>query len=213
MKLILGLLIYYSLYLSYAGGENADTSDLVLELEHSLDDGKTFSHRQTLRISASNLKSGTKSSMHYPVDESTQESIRHLCSSSGLYRFRIGIGEETRYSVSDPCFLIQNNFKEAISVILDPKNNVIGVSVYPYISFDHPGPGTVLLIPENTQYGPTPDTAAYIQKLEQEKLAKKRGDTKENASFISKYWMYIVPILIVVMMSSANANEGNGGGR
>ncbi|CAB4068647.1 unnamed protein product [Lepeophtheirus salmonis] len=100
MKLILGLLIYYSLYLSYAGGENADTSDLVLELEHSLDDGKTFSHRQTLRISASNLKSGTKSSMHYPVDESTQESIRHLCSSSGLYRFRIGIGEETRYSTN-----------------------------------------------------------------------------------------------------------------
>jgi len=34
--------------------------------------------------------------------------------------------------------------------------------------------------------GPQPDTASFIQKIEQDKLAKQRGETKDNRSFISK---------------------------
>nr|XP_026491718.1 ER membrane protein complex subunit 10 isoform X1 [Vanessa tameamea] len=50
---------------------------------------------------------------------------------------------------------------------------------------------------------PLPDTASYIQKLEREKEAREKGDLKDNRSFLVKYWMYIVPIAIFVMISGA----------
>ncbi len=34
--------------------------------------------------------------------------------------------------------------------------------------------------------GPQPDTASFIQKMEQDKLAKQRGETKDNRSFLAK---------------------------
>ena len=36
------------------------------------------------------------------------------------------------------------------------------------------------------EMGPQPDTAAFIQRMEQEKLAKERGETKDNRSFFAK---------------------------
>lgn len=35
--------------------------------------------------------------------------------------------------------------------------------------------------------GPIPDTATYIQKLEREREARERGETKDNRSFLAKY--------------------------
>ena len=37
------------------------------------------------------------------------------------------------------------------------------------------------------EMGPQPDTAAFIQRIEQEKLAKERGETKDNRSFFAKW--------------------------
>ena len=36
------------------------------------------------------------------------------------------------------------------------------------------------------ELGPQPDTAAFVQRMEQEKLAKERGETKDNRSFFAK---------------------------
>lgn len=35
--------------------------------------------------------------------------------------------------------------------------------------------------------GPIPDTATYIHKLEKEREARERGETKDNRSFLAKY--------------------------
>lgn len=35
--------------------------------------------------------------------------------------------------------------------------------------------------------GPIPDTAMYIQKLEREREAREKGETKDNRSFLAKY--------------------------
>jgi len=57
--------------------------------------------------------------------------------------------------------------------------------------------------------GPIPDTAPYLEKLEMERIAKERGeDGKDNRSFIAKYWMYIVPVALLVLLSSASGQEG-----
>lgn len=35
--------------------------------------------------------------------------------------------------------------------------------------------------------GPIPDTATFVQKIEREREAKERGETKDNRSFFAKY--------------------------
>ncbi|KAF9411807.1 hypothetical protein HW555_009504 [Spodoptera exigua] len=57
------------------------------------------------------------------------------------------------------------------------------------------------------RYVAMPDTATYIQKLEREREAREKGDLKDNKSFLAKYWMYIVPIAIFVMISGASNPE------
>lgn len=46
------------------------------------------------------------------------------------------------------------------------------------------------------EMGPVPDTASYIQKMEREREAKDRGETKDNRSFLAKYvsfgdWLWL----------------------
>ncbi|RWS16688.1 secreted protein-like protein [Dinothrombium tinctorium] len=66
-----------------------------------------------------------------------------------------------------------------------------------------------------TVQAPVPDTQTYIQRLEQEKAEKLRGDKGDNRSFFAKYWIYIVPLVIFLMISSATNPETQGasGGR
>jgi len=69
---------------------------------------------------------------------------------------------------------------------------------------------TVNVMPTIISNGP--DTQTYIQRLEQEKAEKLRGDKTDNRSFFAKYWIYIVPLVIFLLISGA-ANPEAGGGR
>jgi len=65
---------------------------------------------------------------------------------------------------------------------------------------------------QQTANGPMPDTQAYIQKLEQEKIEKVKGQQSDNRSFLAKYWMYLVPAVIFMMLLS-NMDPNAQGGR
>lgn len=40
---------------------------------------------------------------------------------------------------------------------------------------------------KHTESAPIPDTASFIQKMEREREARERGETKDNRSFFAKY--------------------------
>ncbi|OQR77053.1 UPF0510 protein INM02-like [Tropilaelaps mercedesae] len=54
---------------------------------------------------------------------------------------------------------------------------------------------------------PSPETATYIQRLEMERREKEKSQGQDNRSFLSKYWMYIVPIAIFMLISGASNPE------
>lgn len=60
------------------------------------------------------------------------------------------------------------------------------------------------------EQAPVPDTAGFIQKIEKEREARDRGETKDNRSFLSKYWMYIVPAVILLLISGITNPETPG---
>lgn len=58
-----------------------------------------------------------------------------------------------------------------------------------------------------------PDTASFIQKVEREREARDHGDPKDQRGFFAKYWMYIVPVAVIVLISGATSPEQGAGGR
>lgn len=53
----------------------------------------------------------------------------------------------------------------------------------------------------NVENGPIPDTTSFIQKMDRERESKERGEQQDNRSFLSKYWVYIVPCVILLLIS------------
>ncbi|XP_057672680.1 ER membrane protein complex subunit 10 isoform X2 [Diorhabda carinulata] len=114
------------------------------------------------------------------------------------------------------CMLAESELDDRLSVSIDYMGRVIGVTdvvasksacegaVVPLEKLKHFN--TVVYV-RHSETGPIPDTASYVQKLEREKEAKEKGETKDNRSFLAKYWMYIVPLLIFMAISSATNPE------
>ena len=230
--LLPGLL--FSVLVAFSLGQPEDLEDVAttgalnLALEHSLDGGATFSPRGSISVETS--RSGNvalNSDDQGEVDSDTVAKLGKLCASNGLYLLKVRAQRQggepvTHRTVADPCMLVENRLSDVIVLHVDWKLQMVGVSVVaPKRSNAKAKRSTAAPAASPTRFsstvtmqsmevGPTPDTAAFIQKMEQEKLQKQRGETKDNRSFFAKYWMYIIPVVLFLAMSSGNP-EGGGG--
>ncbi|KAK6031127.1 chloride transporter, ClC family [Ostertagia ostertagi] len=59
---------------------------------------------------------------------------------------------------------------------------------------------------------PTPDTQLFVQMMERERRARQHGAEADDRSFLGKYWMYIVPVVVFVVISNAMTPDGGGEG-
>ena len=232
--LLPGILLSALVALSLAQPEDledvATTGALNLALEHSLDGGATFSPRGSISVETSRSGSvALNSDDQREVDAGTVAQLGKLCASSGLYLLKVRAQRQggepvTHRTVADPCMLVQNRLSDVIVLHVDWKLQMVGVSVVAPKRSDAasrakrssaapaaaPTRFTSTVTIQAMEVGPTPDTAAFIQKMEQEKLQKQRGETKDNRSFFAKYWMYIIPVVLFLAMSSGNPDGGGG---
>jgi len=42
-----------------------------------------------------------------------------------------------------------------------------------------------------------------IQRMEENKRKEEKGEVKDNRSFLAKYWMYIVPVVLFMAVNGA----------
>ena len=52
----------------------------------------------------------------------------------------------------------------------------------------------------------------FVRKLEEEKADEAAGKGKDSKSFLGKYWMYILPVFLILMLSSQGEQPAEGGG-
>ncbi len=174
-------------------------------VEHSLDSGKTFSQRG--RVNFNTFVNDVAD------EEDARSALERLCASNGLYLLRVG-GVK---GVADPCGLLHSGLKDVFTLHLDWRDQLVAISSSAEKSVPSSGKAKTFsatrLVVQRMESGPQPDTAAFIQRVEEEKLAKARGETKDNRSFFAKYWMYIIPFVLFLAMSSANPEAQGQGGR
>lgn len=201
----------------------------TVTVEHSFNSGPepVFSRRGVVAVRS--LKSGYGEFLQdAPLTDDEISQLKTLATSNGIYRIRVAKGSDRDiptnyvYSFMKACALYESRLSDKLTLHVDLSGNLIAASlstVLPYCSGD-----VRLANHDLTQFnttvdveqmvaGPAPETQAYIQKLEQEKIEKAKGQQADNRGFFAKYWMYIVPALIFVMMSqSLSQNAAAQGG-
>lgn len=132
----------------------------------------------------------------------------------------------TYLTSSKACSLLKSHLVDTIWISIDHAGFVLGisqtipssrygecseVSQYDLDALDEFNTDVYV---KHIEVAPVPDTATFIQKMEIERQSRERGDLKDNRGFFAKYWMYIVPVAILVLISSVtNPESQNGGGQ
>lgn len=72
---------------------------------------------------------------------------------------------------------------------------------------------TIYATIQNIKQAQQPDTESYLEKIRIEKEQKEKSAQSGNESFLSKYWIYIVPFVIIMfLMNIVNPEAGAPGG-
>jgi len=165
------------------------------------------------------------------LSQSERLQLSELAKGGAFYRLKaVAVGSDgiksSFLTSSRACHLVHSQLNDLLTVSFDHNSAVLGInhrsvnlealpdrcesiSMSDLSRLDEFS--TVVSL-RSIEPAPVPDTTGFIQKIEKEKEARERGETKDNRSFLSKYWMYIVPAVILLLISGVtNPDQGAGG--
>ncbi|CAG9791929.1 unnamed protein product [Diatraea saccharalis] len=206
------LIIHFSVGIDYDGWLN-------IKIEHSLNcNTEKFCTRGN--ISLKSIRSGSSVIDQISFTKEHIEELEQIASIDGFYTIKTVCtspdNKETEFlsSMKAQSFL-DSGLSDVIDAWLLPNGDVMAVSFQVHnssqaLSFGNNNKIHSKFYLRYVEQAPVPDTASYIQKLEREREAREKGEVKDNRSFLAKYWMYIVPVAIFVMISGATNPEPAG---
>ncbi|XP_043493369.1 ER membrane protein complex subunit 10 [Polistes fuscatus] len=212
---------------SFTYGIELDVDGRIqLRLWHAFNDEPVPNFVERGNVTITSVRSGDSIVGQNGLLQAQINQLKDLAKNDGKYRLkavaRTSSGSETTFLTSIPaCNLLGSDLEDFLMVWLDSAAEPISVSLSSSGPCVQNSPSTNMwttnILVRYPDSGPVPDTAIYIQKLEREREARERGETKDNRSFLAKYWMYFVPALIFVLLTSATNPEvaagGSGGGQ
>ncbi|XP_046328228.2 ER membrane protein complex subunit 10-like isoform X2 [Haliotis rufescens] len=202
----------------------------TLTVEHSFDRGPNPVYTKRGTIVIHSLKGNrARFTQTAPLSPEERAQLQNLAQSNGIYRVRIPVtsqeDQQTQNEVyistfTRACAIYESGLSDQMMVNFDQSGEVLGISLtaIPGLCVGADIPASNLTNWKTsveavlTVSGPVPDTQTYIEKMKREEAEKAKGQQGDNRSFFGKYWMYIVPFVILVMVaSSSDPNQGGGG--
>ncbi|XP_054907995.1 ER membrane protein complex subunit 10 isoform X1 [Poeciliopsis prolifica] len=210
----------------------AELSGFSVPLEHSfeLDDVAKFQSRGSLL-----LKTGREPSVSLSqnqLSEDDRSKLKEVAAVDGLYRIRVPrvflqADRQTEWQMDGyltafvrACAMVESHLSDVITLHTDVSGYLIGVSIVTLpgacrgaevedeVDLEVFNTTLSIMAPVNA---PGPETALFLERMEQES-EKKGKNPQEQKSFFAKYWMYIVPLVLFLMMSGAQDQSGGGSG-
>ncbi|XP_070704124.1 ER membrane protein complex subunit 10 isoform X1 [Pempheris klunzingeri] len=215
-------------------GDSMDTelSGFSVPLEHSfeVDDVARFRVRGALVLKGGREPGVTLSQSQ--LSEGDRAKLKEVAAVDGLYRIRVPrvflqADRQTERQMEGhltafvrACAMVESHLSDVISLHTDVSGYLIGVSIVTLpgacrgtevedeVDLEVFNTTLSVMAPVNA---PGPETALFLERMEQES-EKKGKNPQEQKSFFAKYWMYIVPLVLFLMMSGAQDQSGGGAG-
>ncbi|XP_023307263.2 ER membrane protein complex subunit 10 [Lucilia cuprina] len=213
---LLGLFNKSHAYLEFDGW-------ISIELQHALNPNEqdNFSYRGN--ISVPSLNSGLFNIAQNVLTKKDLDNLRAISVSDGFYRLKAVVEypnglKRTFFTANKACNLLSSQLNDELWISIDANGYVNALSLstsdgdftdcstLDFSNLSITEFNTEVLI-KHTELAPIPDTASFIQKIEREREARERGENKDNRGFFAKYWMYIVPVVLLVFISGATNPE------
>jgi len=197
----------------------AQHGEYIVNLEHKLG-SSDWSHRATLVLSMIKQSSvpAHNTPQYIPVSSNEKiEDLKNLESNDTLYHIRVPykvieddeVVEQYVSTVILACTLLQSDLKSTITIHMDSMGYISGLSMFTpaqscsktttsaetfntFTKISYASPGTV------------PDVNSFIEIKEKEEK-KKMDEGSDKRSFLAKYWMYILPVALLMMMSMGSS--------
>lgn len=184
-------------------------------LEHELIPGTGFTNRSSIIV---NLETKNDVVSETVIYDSDLQLLKGLALNDELYRLKVTVktlsGKKISFlTFTRACLMVGSKLNDIITLHLDHLDSPFAVNLATASnscnSFNELNTNTFITTvyfrrPESS---PIPDTATYIQKMEREREARERGKSNNNKSMLGKYWMYILPLVIFMMIAGASNPE------
>ncbi|XP_040047644.1 ER membrane protein complex subunit 10 isoform X1 [Gasterosteus aculeatus] len=215
-------------------GDGMDTEfgGFSVPLEHSfeVDDVAQFRVRGALMLKAGREPGVSLAPSH--LSEEDRAKLKEVAAVDGLYRIRVPrvllqADRQTERQLEGyltafvrACAMVESHLSDVISLHTDVSGYLVGVSIVTLpgacrgtevedeVDLEVFNTTLSIVAPVNA---PGPETAFFLERMEQES-EKKGKNPQEQKSFFAKYWMYIVPLVLFLMMSGAQDQSGGGAG-
>ncbi|XP_060079620.1 ER membrane protein complex subunit 10-like [Ylistrum balloti] len=200
----------------------------TFDVEHCLDNDQevpTFTKRGTVVVkSVKNNRAFLSEPVNLSLDE--KRMLKNLVRANDIYRVRMQVRttgnseEDYVYSYTQACGIYESELSDHLWIHFDQSGEIIGFSISTdpaqclgssVDNSDLTHWNTTVDISQ-TILGPAPDTQSYIEKMKRDEMEKARGSQSDNRSFFAKYWMYIVPFVLIMMLASSADPQAAGGG-
>lgn len=212
----LGSLKMSMAYLEYDGWVN-------IELQHAVNPSNPDSFLYRANITIPSLNSGLSNIVQKSLSQTELDGLKLLASRNGYYRLKAVVeypngAKRTFLTGNKVCSLLNVHLNDELWISIDGNGYVNAITLstsegnfsdcasFDFSSLQAKEFNTEVLI-KHTELAPVPDTASFIQKIEREREARERGETKDTRGFLAKYWMYIVPVVLLVFISGATNPE------
>lgn len=181
----------------------------MIQLFHALDP-ENFDHFSSRgNITISSISTADLKIEQKPLNDLEKKKLKALAEQDKFYRLKLVVAgsdgeKKTFLTSSKACTFLQSYLNDELIISFDHLSAVLGISHRPVLLPDQELKGTcdnfsdlelkngfgdfyTTVNFKLIESAPSPDTASFVQKIEKEREAREKGETKDNRSFLAKY--------------------------
>lgn len=214
LSIIISLLSFVTRISTFDDGPYYDVHPAYSwNVEHSFHPDNIDSYKPNGKI---NIKVGQKIHGFFnPTEKLSSQDVKQLndCArADGWYKVRVFNESVQVFTQTRARLLVENGLSVVLKIRTSNTGRLNGVAIKTPRSEGNELRTSMEI--DSSAPAPMPDTQLYIQKMEEEKAQRAKGGEKDTRSFLSKYWMFILAALVLMMVFTNDPNQGQapGGG-